>query len=211
MKAVALTRYLPISDPQSLFDTELPAPVPLAHDLLVRVEAVSVNPVDTKVRAPKPHVEPSPRVLGWDAAGVVEAVGPAVTRFKPGDQVIMPAMLPVPAQTPSFNWWTSASSDTSRTRSILPKPPLYRSPPLPRGRAFSSACTLTAAARTRDNPFSSSAARAALVPSPSNSAGWPAYRHCHCLASGNTKMGHRPRRQPRDRPSPASAHPTQLA
>ncbi|HTR42840.1 MAG TPA: zinc-binding alcohol dehydrogenase family protein [Pseudomonadales bacterium] len=87
MKAVALTHYLPISDPQSLFDTELPTPLPGAHDLLVRVEAVSVNPVDTKVRAPKADVEIAPSVLGWDAAGVVEAVGADVTRFKPGDEV----------------------------------------------------------------------------------------------------------------------------
>jgi zinc-binding alcohol dehydrogenase family protein len=87
MKAVALTHYLPISDPQSLFDTELPTPLPGAHDLLVRVEAISVNPVDTKVRAPKAEVEQTPRVLGWDAAGVVEAIGPSVTRFKPGDEV----------------------------------------------------------------------------------------------------------------------------
>jgi zinc-binding alcohol dehydrogenase family protein len=87
MKAVALTHYLPISDPQSLFDTDLPKPVPKARDLLVRVEAISVNPVDTKVRSPKSQVEASPRVLGWDAAGVVEAVGDSVTRFKPGDEV----------------------------------------------------------------------------------------------------------------------------
>lgn len=87
VKAVALTHYLPISDPQSLFDTELPTPLPGTHDLLVRVEAVSVNPVDTKVRAPKADVETTPRVLGWDAAGVVEAIGPSVTRFKPGDDV----------------------------------------------------------------------------------------------------------------------------
>lgn len=87
MKAVALTRYLPIDDPQSLFDVELPEPVPGAHDLRVRVEAVSVNPVDTKLRAPKPQVESSPKVLGYDAAGVVEAVGAAVTGFKPGDRV----------------------------------------------------------------------------------------------------------------------------
>lgn len=90
MKAVALTRYLPISDPQSLFDTELPTPLPASHDLLVRVEAISVNPVDTKVRAPKPdkiEAEKTPHVLGWDAAGIVEAVGPDVKRFKPGDEV----------------------------------------------------------------------------------------------------------------------------
>lgn len=87
MKAVALTRYLPISDPQSLVDVELPTPTLQPRDLLVKVEAVAVNPVDTKVRAPKDKVEASPRVLGWDAAGVVEQVGRDVTLFKPGDRV----------------------------------------------------------------------------------------------------------------------------
>lgn len=88
MKAVALTRYLPIDDPQSLLDVELQKPV-LAngHDLLVRVEAVSVNPVDTKIRSPKPQTEAQPKVLGYDAAGIVAAVGTDVTRFKPGDAV----------------------------------------------------------------------------------------------------------------------------
>jgi zinc-binding alcohol dehydrogenase family protein len=87
MKAVGLTRYLPIEDPQSLVDLDLPRPLVHGHDLLVAVKAVSVNPVDTKVRAPKPGEESPPRVLGWDAAGVVEAVGPAATLFKPGDEV----------------------------------------------------------------------------------------------------------------------------
>src|SRR5689334_16816606 len=88
MKAVALTRYLPIDDPQSLIDVDLPDPAaPTGFDLLVRVEAVSVNPVDTKVRSPKPQVEAHPKVLGYDAAGVVEAVGDQVTGFKPGDRV----------------------------------------------------------------------------------------------------------------------------
>ena len=91
MKAIALTRYLPISDPQSLIDVDLPAPAPGPRDLLVKVEAIAVNPVDTKVRSPKEtnrdKVEAPPRVLGWDAAGVVEQVGSAVTLFKPGDKV----------------------------------------------------------------------------------------------------------------------------
>jgi zinc-binding alcohol dehydrogenase family protein len=87
MKAVALTRYLPISDPESLVDVTLPDPKPAGRDILVKVEAVSVNPVDTKQRAPNPKVEASPRVLGWDAAGTVAAVGPEVTLFKPGDEV----------------------------------------------------------------------------------------------------------------------------
>ncbi len=87
MKAIALTRYLPISDPESLQDIALPKPVASGNDLLVRVEAVSVNPVDTKMRSPKPQVEPQPKVLGYDAAGVVEAVGENVALFQPGDEV----------------------------------------------------------------------------------------------------------------------------
>lgn len=87
MKAIGLYRYLPIDDPEALLDVELPNPVPVGHDLLIRVLAVSINPVDTKVRAPKDKVEPTPRVLGWDAAGVVETVGPDCTLFLPGDGV----------------------------------------------------------------------------------------------------------------------------
>lgn len=87
MKAVALTRYLPIENPESLVDIELEKPTPTGRDLLVAVKAIAVNPVDTKVRAPKEKVEPEPKVLGWDAAGIVEAVGADVTLFKPGDEV----------------------------------------------------------------------------------------------------------------------------
>jgi len=87
MKAVALTRYLPISDPESFLDIDLPKPTASGRDLLVAIKAVSVNPVDAKVRAPKDQVEETPRILGWDASGVVEAVGPDVTLFKVGDEV----------------------------------------------------------------------------------------------------------------------------
>uniref|UniRef100_UPI003BA9C39E zinc-binding alcohol dehydrogenase family protein n=1 Tax=Stappia sp. TaxID=1870903 RepID=UPI003BA9C39E len=87
MKAVGLTRYLPIDDPRSLEDFDLPKPAPEGHDILVAVQAVAVNPVDTKQRAPKDAVEDTPRVLGYDASGIVEAVGPDVTLFKPGDEV----------------------------------------------------------------------------------------------------------------------------
>lgn len=87
MKAVALTHYLPVTDPNAFLDVDLPRPTPSGRDILVAVKAVSVNPVDTKVRAPKDQVEESPRVLGWDASGVVEAVGPDVTLFKAGDEV----------------------------------------------------------------------------------------------------------------------------
>lgn len=87
MKAVGLTRYLPIDNVQALIDVTLPKPQAIGRDLLVRIEAVSVNPVDTKVRAPKDKIEDTPRVLGWDAAGVVESIGDAVSLFKPGDAV----------------------------------------------------------------------------------------------------------------------------
>ena len=88
MKAVGLLKYLPISDPESLLDVDVPRPAaPQGRDLLVAVKAVSVNPVDTKRRAPKPDVEKEPRVLGWDASGVVEAAGEGCTLFKPGDEV----------------------------------------------------------------------------------------------------------------------------
>ena len=80
MKAVAHTGR----DIVSLVDIELPKPMPGPRDLLVKVEAVSVNPVDTKQR--KTDVA-APRVLGWDAAGMVAAVGAQVTLFKPGDAV----------------------------------------------------------------------------------------------------------------------------
>ena len=87
MKAIALTHYLPIEDPNALLDVELEKPEPDGHDILVAVKAVAVNPVDTKVRAPKDTVEKAPRIIGYDASGVIESVGADVTLFKPGDEV----------------------------------------------------------------------------------------------------------------------------
>src|SRR5262245_44436800 len=86
MRAVVFRKSLPITDPDALVDVELPKPEPSGGDLLVKVEAVSVNPVDTKVRR---GGDPAGgmRVLGWDAAGTVEAAGPDATLFKPGDAV----------------------------------------------------------------------------------------------------------------------------
>ncbi len=86
MRAVAAYDGLPASDPDCLVDVELPVPELRRHDVLVRVQAVSVNPVDVKRRAGLQRSD-EPTVLGYDAAGVVEAVGPAVTSLGVGDEV----------------------------------------------------------------------------------------------------------------------------
>lgn len=89
MKAIGSKSPLPISDHESLQDFELPKPNLEERDLLVRVDAVSVNPVDTKIRRSpvSPDQEGLERVLGWDVAGVVESVGAKVILFQAGDEV----------------------------------------------------------------------------------------------------------------------------
>ena len=87
MKAVAYYQSLPSSDPHSLQDIELPAPTPGPRDLLVQVRAISVNPVDTKIRSNVAPADGQAKVLGWDVAGVVQAVGSAVSLFQVGDEV----------------------------------------------------------------------------------------------------------------------------
>lgn len=86
MKAVAYTHSLPIDNPSSLTDVRIDMPTPGPRDILVEVRAVSVNPVDVKVRAGN-DPEGTPKVLGYDAAGLVRAVGADVTMFAPGDEV----------------------------------------------------------------------------------------------------------------------------
>jgi zinc-binding alcohol dehydrogenase family protein len=87
MKAIGFDHPLPIDQPGALKDIELPAPQPGPRDLLVRVKAVSVNPVDTKVRGKAQPEAGQFRVLGYDAVGIVESVGAEVTNFQPGDRV----------------------------------------------------------------------------------------------------------------------------
>lgn len=87
MKAIAYYACLPINDPAALQDVDLPAPQPGPRDLLVEVKAISVNPVDTKVRQSAAPEQGAAKVLGWDVAGVVQAVGAQVSLFKPGDRV----------------------------------------------------------------------------------------------------------------------------
>ena len=89
MKAIGYQTAHPIDHPESLLDITQPDPVATGHDLLVEVHAVSVNPVDTKVRKSSSRSGDGPdyKVLGWDASGIVRAVGPEVTLFQPGDRV----------------------------------------------------------------------------------------------------------------------------
>lgn len=87
MKAVGLHRYLPIDNPESLLDLQIEKPSASGRDLLVSVKAVGVNPVDYKVRSPKEKMEETPKVLGWDVAGIVKEIGPSCKLFKPGDEV----------------------------------------------------------------------------------------------------------------------------
>jgi zinc-binding alcohol dehydrogenase family protein len=86
MRAIGSHDGLPISDPQSLIDVELPTPRLRPRDVLVRVQAVSVNPVDIKRRAALEHSD-TPVVLGYDAAGIVEEAGPEVSTLAVGDEV----------------------------------------------------------------------------------------------------------------------------
>ncbi len=87
MKAVGFTHYLPVEDGNAFLDLEIEKPTPEGRDILVNIKAVAVNPVDTKVRAPKDKIERSARIIGYDASGIVDAVGPDVALFKPGDEV----------------------------------------------------------------------------------------------------------------------------
>jgi zinc-binding alcohol dehydrogenase family protein len=87
MKAVGYQKSLPIEDSNSLLDIELPDPTPGPRDLLVEVRAISVNPIDTKIRKRVQPEEGQHQVVGWDVAGVVRSVGSDVSLFKPGDEV----------------------------------------------------------------------------------------------------------------------------
>jgi zinc-binding alcohol dehydrogenase family protein len=89
MKIVSFHKSLPISDPDSLLDLTTETPRPAPRDLLVEVRAISVNPVDAKIRSGGGPGRPDGQlqILGWDAAGVVIAVGSDAGLFKPGDEV----------------------------------------------------------------------------------------------------------------------------
>lgn len=87
MKAIGYQKSLPIENDLSLQNIELETPTAHGHDILVEVKAVSVNPVDFKIRQAMPAADGEFKVIGWDATGVVKSVGENVSLFKPGDKV----------------------------------------------------------------------------------------------------------------------------
>ena len=101
MKIIGYRVAGPIASPDSLMDLEAPKPVANGRDVLVQLRAVSVNPVDTKVRASVAPIQ-APRVLGWDAAGVVIGVGPHVTLFEVGDEVFYAGAIDRPGSNAEF-------------------------------------------------------------------------------------------------------------
>ncbi len=87
MRAIGFTQNLPIENEKSFFEFFTPKPTPTGHNILIKVQATSVNPVDTGVRRGTQGVLATPKVIGWDAYGTVDAVGDAVSLFQPGDRV----------------------------------------------------------------------------------------------------------------------------
>ncbi|MGB2079516.1 MAG: zinc-binding alcohol dehydrogenase family protein [Vibrio sp.] len=87
MKAIGYQESLPINQDNALMDIELPQPKANGHDLLVQIKAISVNPVDCKIRMRAQADAGDYKVLGWDAVGEVVATGEDVSLFQPGDQV----------------------------------------------------------------------------------------------------------------------------
>lgn len=87
MKAIGYQQSLPIESKDSLVDIELAQPVASGHDILVKVKAIAVNPVDYKIRQNVAPKEGEYKVIGWDAVGEVVATGEQVSLFNPGDVV----------------------------------------------------------------------------------------------------------------------------
>ena len=103
MKAVGYKVPGPIAEDASLVDIDLPRPVAAGGDILVEVKAVSVNPVDYKIRSSTPPADGDWKVLGWDAAGIVQEVGPDVTQFAVGDEVYYAGSLIRPGTNAEFH------------------------------------------------------------------------------------------------------------
>lgn len=102
MKAIGILQSHPTTDPHCFETFEVEIPQPQGRELLVRVRAIAVNPVDAKVRSSIQAPLEIPRILGWDAAGTVSAVGPDVQGFQVGDEVFYAGSLTRPGCNAEF-------------------------------------------------------------------------------------------------------------
>lgn len=102
MKAIAYSHALPLHDPAALIEVELPLPTLRPRDLLVKIQAVSVNPVDVKLRGNVAPPDGTPRVLGFDAVGIVQTVGADTRLYKPGDAVFYAGSIDRPGSNAEF-------------------------------------------------------------------------------------------------------------
>jgi len=96
MRAIGYQKSRPITAEDALVDIDIPKPTPAERDLLVQIKAISVNPVDTKIRTRAEPEAGNWKILGWDAAGIVIETGSSVTGFKPGDEVFYSGALKSP-------------------------------------------------------------------------------------------------------------------
>src|SRR5260370_17253250 len=103
MKAVGYKKSLPIDAADALIDFETAKPEPRGHDIRVAVKAVSANPVDYKVRKRAAPPEGETKILGYDAAGIVDAVGPDVSLFKARDEVFYAGSIHRPCTISQFH------------------------------------------------------------------------------------------------------------
>lgn len=103
MRAVGYRRLHPIDHPEYLSDLEIEKPAPKGRDILVAVKAISVNPVDYKVHARVDPQDKDTKILGYDAAGIVEAAGPEASLFKAGDEVFYAGSVVRPGTNAEFH------------------------------------------------------------------------------------------------------------
>ena len=126
MKAVGYKKSLPVDDADSLIDFEAAKPEPKGRDIRVAVKAISANPVDYKVRKRAAPPEGETKILGYDAAGVVDATAPTSRCSRPATRFSMPARSSARAPIRNSIWSTSASSAPSRRRCHSRKPRPFR-------------------------------------------------------------------------------------
>ncbi|MEJ7559640.1 MAG: alcohol dehydrogenase catalytic domain-containing protein [Pedobacter sp.] len=111
MRAIGFKTSLPLTEADSFVEFEKEIPVPTGRQLLVKIKAISVNPVDYKIRqnSLKDQIVDIPKIIGWDAAGIIEAVGEEAGEFPLAIRCIMPETLIRTVVIRNTNWWIKTS------------------------------------------------------------------------------------------------------